>query len=181
LYAAPAFFLILLLYGCGSKESSKDGKPAAGDNKQASGDDKKAAVSDDKKAAPKDGKKPKGDADGKRPAGDEKAKEEKGEPVLILAVFGEEGKPQFADVRPGDRITVKGMCVFGFENEVALQFVERYKGKEPAISAVELTRAFAKDRAAAEKKYINKQLVVEGVVERREEFKVMLRGHRAAK
>ena len=72
---------------------------------------------------------------------------------------------------------------FGFENEVALEFVERYKlrGKEQALSAEELTRAFAEDREGATKKYLNKNLIVEGVVDSREEFKVMLRGYTPAK
>ncbi len=179
LCAAPTLFLIVLLYGCGRTEPPKAGDQS---NKQANKDDRSASngkaklpADDGKKQPVPEDKKPKGDGT--------KAEAPKGKPVLIPAVFGKEGQPQFADVRPGDKITVKGHCVFGFENEVALEFVERYKlrGKEQALSAEELTRAFAEDREGATKKYLNKNLIVEGVVDSREEFKVMLRGYTPAK
>jgi hypothetical protein len=52
----------------------------------------------------------------------------------------------------------------------------RYKGKEPALSAEQLTREFVADKAKADAKHKLKEVIVEGVVAGRQNLSLVLEG-----
>lgn len=86
----------------------------------------------------------------------------------VEVFMGIDGYPDVTKrgVSVGQTVKVKGHLYMGEDGRVSLSLARLYDGPAPAVSAVELTRAAARDRAAAEKKYQRPDgsTIVEGVV-----------------
>jgi hypothetical protein len=86
----------------------------------------------------------------------------------VEVFLGIDGYPEVTKrgVRVGQTIKVTGNLYVGEDGRVSLSLARPYEGPDRAVSAVELTRAAAKDKAAAEKNYKRPDgsTIVEGVV-----------------
>ncbi len=92
-----------------------------------------------------------------------------GEPALpeekgpFLNFRYSESAKDLPNVKAGDSIRLRGQCEGKRADGVWVSQSERYYGRRPAISATEIVSAYEKDPVAADNKYKEKDLVIDGV------------------
>lgn len=95
----------------------------------------------------------------------------------VQVLVGADGRADFAAVKPGTTVKAFGECTgLKSDGNVGVHVARRFYGPRPGIMAPDLLKAFAADKAAAEKKYKGQGLVVTGVLTGTEPFSITLSG-----
>jgi hypothetical protein len=146
---------VALTLGCSGNDTAKDS--TRGDDNR--GKEVGFPPKGDGKRGKDNGSASKGD--GKR--GGETGFTPKGPHIDVLV--GAVNIGHFNDVKPGDTVKVKGEFLGKKQDgSIVMHIADRYKGDENAVKVADLLTEYATDAAAADKKYKDKELVLEGVL-----------------
>jgi hypothetical protein len=99
-------------------------------------------------------------------------------PDALQVVFGLAAKPQFAGLRPGDTVTVKGTCSGSIPSKnPTIVLAQIYTGPDTGTTAVQIMKEYAGDAEATRNKYFGKEMICQGVVVEVRDYEMFLAGH----